>query len=114
MAIFSLFRKKKPLLMRCTVCNVEHDLSRREILRLEKQNADDPVCPVKEQCHICHSGFMIPVQYTDKSGKQYLFQKIKPKIKNLDPDTVMQRIIERTEPENVWFFPPENLKNLKH
>ncbi len=114
MAIFSLFKKKEPVPMKCTKCRYEYDLSPREIRRLEKQNAGDPVCPVKEPCHVCHIGFMIPVQYTDKTGKQYLFHKIKPQIKNLDPNTVMQRIIEDSEPENIWFFGPEDLKKLKH
>ena len=44
-----------------------------------RKNADDPVCPVKEACHICHIGFLIPVSYTGKDGKHYLFHQIKPK-----------------------------------
>jgi len=56
------------------------------------QNAGDPVCPVKELCDICHIGFMIPVEYTDKQGNVFLFSEIKPKIKNLDQNTVIQRI----------------------
>lgn len=98
--------------MRCTHCYDEFDYSPREVRLLETQNRGDTVCPVKEPCHMCHIGFMIPVKYTDKNGKQYLFHEIKPKIKNLDPDTVMERIFEDADPENVWFFSPEDLKNM--
>ena len=94
--------------MRCTHCYDEFDCSPKEVRLLQTQNLGDPVCDIKEPCHICHIGFMIPVKYTDKNGKQYLFHEIKPKIKNLDPDTVMQRIFEDAGPENVWFFPPED------
>lgn len=37
--------------------------------------------------------FMIPVHYTDKQEKTYLFHELKPKIKNLDPDTVTNEYI---------------------
>jgi len=94
MDIFHFFSKKKkqPTLLRCTHCNYEFHLSPREVRILETRNLGDPVCPVKEMCDICHIGFMIPVNYTDKQGNVYLFNEIKPKIKNLDPNTVMERI----------------------
>lgn len=94
MAIFPFFSKKKkqPTLVRCTYCKYEFHLSPREVRILETQNSGDPVCPVKEECDICHIGFMIPVNYTDQQGKVYLYNKIKPKIKNLNPNTVMNRI----------------------
>lgn len=94
MGIFRFFSKKKrqPTLLRCTYCNYEFHLSPGEVRLLCTQNAGDPVCPAKELCDICHIGFMIPVEYTDKQGNVYLFSEIKPKIKNLDPNTVMQRI----------------------
>jgi len=94
MDIFRFFSKKKkqPTLIRCTHCHYEFHLSPREVRLLYTQNAGDPVCPIKELCDICHIGFMIPVKYTDKQGKVYLFSEIKPKIKNLDPNTVMERI----------------------
>jgi len=93
--------------MRCTHCYYEYDLSPREVRLLERQNSLDAVCRIKEECHICHIGFMIPVKYTDSFGKLYLFHEIKPKIKNLDPDTVFERIFEHTESENIFFFPPD-------
>ncbi len=97
MDILSLFKKQEPVLMRCTLCSFEYPISAREAHYLEKHNAKDSVCPIKEECHICHTGFMIPVSYTNKSGKTFLYNKIKPKIKNLDPDTAVQRIYEHPD-----------------
>lgn len=108
MDIFRVFKKKHPVIMRCTECYYEFDLSPREVRLLEKQNSHDATCPLKEPCHICHIGFMIPVKYTDKKGKCYLFHEIKPKIKNLDPNTVMQRIFEHDDNEIIMFLPPGN------
>ena len=51
---------------------------------------------------------MIPVNYTHSDGKQYLFHVLKPKIKNLDPDTAIERIFEDTSPENIFFFGPDD------
>ncbi len=110
MDIFPFF-KKEPIILRCTYCYYELTCSLKDIRLLERQNSFDPVCSVKKPCHICHIGFMIPVKYTGILGKQYLFYKIKPKIKNLDPDTVMERIFEDANPENIFFFGPDNLKN---
>ncbi len=104
MDIFRFFKKKKePILLRCTHCYYELDYSPGEVRLLERQNSLDPVCTVKEPCHICHIGFMIPVKYTDMFGKRYLFHEIKPKIKNLNPNTVMERIFEHPDTENVLF-----------
>lgn len=104
MDIFRCFKQKEPALMRCTECNYELEFSSREVRLLLKQNAADPVCPIKEPCHICHIGFMIPLKYTYKDGKEYLFHQIKPKIKNLDPNTVIERIFENSDNEHVMFF----------
>lgn len=49
---------------------------------------------------------MIPVNYVDKSGKRYFFHEIKPKIKNLDPNTIMERIFEDPDAEKIIFFGP--------
>jgi len=101
-------KKKQPVLVRCTNCYYDFYLSPREVRLLESQNANDPVCSVKEECHVCHIGFMIPVKYTDKSGKTYLYHEIKPKIKNLDPNTVMERIMNDDDAEIIMFFPPSD------
>jgi len=108
MGILSFFKKKPPILFRCTECCYEFKLTPKEVRLLQGRNSFDPVCPPKELCHICHIGFMIPVKYTDEFGKKYLFHEIKPKIKNLDPNTVMQRIFEDAESENIFFFGPDN------
>ena len=93
MAIFPFFSKTiLPVLVRCTYCYDEFYLSPREIRLLESQNALDPICPVKEECDMCHIGFTIPVNYTNNHGNTFLFHEMKPKIKNLDPNTVIQRI----------------------
>lgn len=47
-------------------------------------------------------------KYTDRYGKQYLFHEIKPKIKNLNPNTVMEHIIAHADPENIFFFGPDD------
>lgn len=113
MAIFRFFKKKnkEPIVLRCTHCDYELDYSPREMLVLKKLSPDDTVCPFKVECDICHLGFMIPVNYTDKYGKRYLFHEIKPKIKSLDPNTVMERIFEHADPENIKFFGPDELKD---
>ena len=38
------FKKKQPVLVRCTYCYFEFDLSPREVRILESKNAHDPVC----------------------------------------------------------------------
>jgi len=119
MGIFNFFKKKPPVLMRCTYCYYELDYSPKEVRLLEGQNSFDPVCTTRELCHMCHNGFMIPVKHTDMFGQQYLFHEIKPKIKNPNPNTVMERIFEDADPENIRFFglfdpdpDPNDNKNL--
>jgi len=104
MGIFNFFKKKPPILLRCTHCYYELELPLKEVRLLERQNSFDPVCTAREPCHICHIGFMIPVKHTDMFGNHYLFHEIKPKIKNLNPNTVMQRIFEDAGPGNIRFF----------
>ncbi len=96
MATFPFFSNKiQTVLVRCTYCYDEFYLSPREVRLLETKNTGDTLCPVKEECDMCHIGFMIPVNYTDYHGKTYLFHEMKPKIKNLDPNTVMLRIFDK-------------------
>jgi hypothetical protein len=105
MDIFRFFAKKN-VLLRCTACLYEYEISPREVRLLCKENASDPTCPIKEECHLCHIGFMIPVKYTDKNGNQYLYHEIKPKIKNLDPSTLMERIFGDDHEGFVMYIPP--------
>jgi len=115
MAILNFFKKQKPVLFRCTYCYEEIELPTKELRFLEALNPFDLVCRLKDLCPMCHTGFIIPVKYTDKQGNQFLFHQIKPKIKNLDPDTVMERILADADPENIQFFgflDPDNPKDL--
>ena len=50
---------------------------------------------------------MIPVKYIDKKGNQYLYHEIKPRIKNLAPDTVMERILSDDHDGFVMYIPPD-------
>ena len=104
MGIMHLFRTRQPVLLRCTNCYFEDDFSPQEIRRLERQNHNDPICPVKAECDIGHIGFMIPVDYTDKTGKTYRFHEIKPHIQHLDPNTVMERIWAKAD--QVFYIGP--------
>ncbi len=81
MAIFSFFKKNKKILVRCTYCYDEFELTPREVRLLQSQNANSPICAIKEECHICHIGFVIPVKYTDKTGKQSSIMKLNQKSK---------------------------------
>jgi hypothetical protein len=118
MAIFNLFKKSKPVLFRCTHCYDELELTIKDLRYLEAINPFDPVCRLKDLCPMCHTGFIIPVNYTDKQGNKFLFHQIKPKIKNLNPNTAWKRILDDAEPENIQFFgfldpdfDPDNHKN---
>ena len=106
MAFIHFFSKGKPVLLRCTNCYFEYDLSPKEVRLLEKKNRQDPICPLKEECEICHIGFMIPVNYTDKNNKISLYHEVKPKIKHLDTDTLMQRIFLKAD--QVLYFGPDD------
>ena len=101
MVFFNLLKNRKPVLSRCTHCYEEAYLSKREVRTLESENDLDSICPVILTCIICHIGLLIPVNYTDKSKKQYLFHEIKPKLKNLDLNTINQHIFCN---HNVSFY----------
>jgi hypothetical protein len=93
MAISSWFRKtpSPDTLLRCTHCEYELAYTDREMrLMAKRASAIDP-CPFMDLCHICHTGFMIPIHY-ENDGKTYFFEKIKPLVKNLDEKTAWLRI----------------------
>jgi len=50
---------------------------------------------------------MIPVDHHAPDGKHYLFDEIKPKIKNLDPNTLMERIFTHPDTIATYYFGPE-------
>jgi len=83
MAIILFFRKRLPLLLHWTNCYFEYDLFHREIRILKKKNRQGSICSLKEKSNICHTRFMIPVNYTEKNGKRHLYHEVKPEIKQL-------------------------------
>jgi hypothetical protein len=109
MGIMHFCRTRQKVLVRCTHCYFEDDLSPEEVYRLERENRNDPLCSVKEECDICHIGFMIPVNYTDKTGKTYRFHEIKPLIQPLDPTTVMERIWAKAD-QVLYIGPTDNFR----
>ena len=92
------FRKLKKIPVRtptrCTYCNYEDLFSEREIGNIQKDNRNDPDCDIKVECEICHNGYQILIEYTDKHAKLYLYNETKPKITNPDPKKLMQRIYD--------------------
>ena len=59
---------------------------------VKSKNKNDLECNIKVECDLCHNGYQIPIEYTDKHGKVYLYDEIKAKITNPDPKKLMQRI----------------------
>lgn len=77
---------------RCTYCDDEDLFSEREIRNIQKDNKNDPQCDIRVESEICHNGYQIPIEYIDKRGKLYRYDKIKPNITNPDLKKLMQRI----------------------
>jgi hypothetical protein len=86
MDFFSLFKKKQLVLLRCTHCYAEFELAQKPLHFLVQHNSHNSICPVSVLCDSCGSGFLIPVDFTDTAGNQYLYALIKEKINNL-PDS---------------------------
>ena len=86
--------KKIPVPTRCTYCDYEDLFSEREIRKIQKQNKNDLECNIKVECDICHNGYQIPIEYTDKHGKVYLYDEIKAKITNPGP--------QKTDATHLW------------
>jgi hypothetical protein len=89
-----IFFKKSSVLFRCNYCFEEFSFSKKSVLQLEANNLDDSVCPVKEECHYCHMGFVIPVNYKSKNGKIYRFDELAHKIPHLDPESLLDRLFD--------------------
>ena len=97
MDIINWFRKPKQteeVVLRCTHCKYELDYTVKELKKMEKHAQPNSPCPFMDPCHICHTGFMIPISYQSDDGKLFLFKKIKSLLKNLDPDSAWIRIYE--------------------
>lgn len=92
MDIFKWFKPPPPdTMLRCTKCGYELEYTDNELRLMAKRATPSSPCPFMDLCHICHTGFMVPIRY-EKDGKIYLFEQIKPLVKNLDPKTAFIRI----------------------
>ena len=92
MTIFKNLLQKKKIIFRCNYCNAEITASIKAVQQLEIENAHDPLCPVKQECHYCHMGFVLPVFYQSKNGTIYTFDDLAEKIPHLDENALLERI----------------------
>ena len=88
-----IFAKQK-IDFKCNFCHEEVLFSRKLVERLERRNREDSVCPPKTECHYCHTGFVIPLHYKSKNGKTYAFNELAHKIPTLDPDSLLERLLD--------------------
>ena len=79
---------------RCNYCGADFSFSLHIVERLEIENRDDFVCPSKSECDYCHTGFVIPINYTSKNGITYKFDDLADKIPTLDPDSLLDRLLD--------------------
>lgn len=89
-----LFFKKTRIPFRCNYCLAEVSFSLKLVQQLENENRDNLVCPPKTECHYCHMGFVIPINYKSKNGKIYKFDEFASKIPTLNPNTLLQRLLD--------------------
>ena len=82
------------ILFRCNYCRADFSFPLRLVERLENENRDDLVCPPKLECDYCHTGFVIPINYTSKNGITYKFDDLAAKIPTLDPDSLLDRLLD--------------------
>lgn len=85
MDIFSVFKKKNPVVLRCTECDDIVEITPKQVRLLKKRIGKNPICPIMHPCAIC-TGALIPVKYSDKKGNVYQYHDIKQKIANQYPD----------------------------
>jgi hypothetical protein len=78
----------------------------KELRLMARRSPPSAPCPFSDPCHICHIGFMIPVDYKTDEGKRYLYENVKPLVKKLDPKTVMARIHNHEDNVAAYFFNP--------
>ena len=79
---------------KCNYCGAEIKAPLKLVERLENKNRNDAVCPPKTECHYCHMGFVIPLNYKSKNGKTYKFDELADKIPTLDPDSLFDRLLD--------------------
>ena len=84
--------RKIPVPTQGTYCDYTDLFSEREIRKTQTEHKNDIECEIKVECEICHDGYKIPIEYSDKHGKLYVYDEIKPKITNPNPKRLMQGI----------------------
>ena len=87
-----LFNRRIPF--KCNYCGAEVNIFLTHVKQLETENRDDSVCPLKIECHYCHMGYVIPINYKSKNGKTYKFDDLYDKIPTLDPNTFFDRLLD--------------------
>ena len=80
MAILSLFKKRPPILFRCSECKDEKTLTLRQLRLVAKLCPKNPICPFLIPCPACQTGFLAPVDYTDAHGNRFVLDQIKKRI----------------------------------
>jgi len=90
-----IFFRKSKIPFRCNYCNCKINIRLHYVLQLENENKDSSVCPIKIECHYCHMGYIIPINYKSKNGKTYKFDELYDKIPTLDPDTFFDRLLDK-------------------
>ena len=104
MAILSFFKRRPPILFRCSECNDEKTLTLRQIRMVAKRCPPNPVCPILIPCPSCPTGFYAPVDYTDANGNRFMLDDIKPKFKDLDPIFFTKRIFTQPDTHTTFSF----------
>lgn len=80
MAILSCFKKRPPILFRCSECQDEKTVTHRQLRLIAKLGPKNPICPWLIPCPACHRGFFAPVDYTDAHGNRFVLDQIKKRI----------------------------------
>ena len=104
MAILSFFKKRPPILFRCSECNDEKTLTLRQLRLVAKLCPPNPICHFLIPCPACPTGFFAPVDYTDDHGNRFVLDDIKPKLKDLDPLFFTKRIFTQPDTHTTFSF----------
>ncbi len=79
---------------KCNYCGAQIKATLKLVEQLENKNRNDPLCPPKTECHYCHMGFVIPLNYKSMNGKIYKFDELADKIPTLDPHSFFDRLLD--------------------
>lgn len=104
MAILSFFKRRPPILFRCSECHDEKTLTLRQLRLVAKLCPKNPICPFLIPCPACPTGFFAPVDYTDAHGNRFMLDDIKPKLKDLNPIFFTKRIFNKPDTNTTFSF----------